>query len=76
MQHVIYLAKSTPKCVAATHPCDVKAHCALYLVSADGRFLADYSLPVGTCMKFLAASEHRAPPLVRPPVREHWSTTS
>ena len=58
-QQMIYLDKAESKCIARTYPCDRKDLCALHLVSADGRTIADYIKPDGTCGRFKPASAYR-----------------
>lgn len=61
-QQTIYLGPEHSKCIARTYACERKDFCALHLVSADGRHLADYIKPDGTCGMFQPASAHRSPP--------------
>ena len=71
MQDTIYLDKSVAKCIAASYPCALKVTCALHLVSADGRPLADNSNPQGVCQSYKPASSCRTPPVVQRPAHEY-----
>ncbi len=70
-QQTIYLDRAESKCIAMTYPCERKDLCALHLVSADGRNLADYIKPDGTCGMFKPASAHRSPTVADRPAHEY-----
>jgi hypothetical protein len=70
-QQTIYLGKEHSKCIARAQFCSRKNLCALYLVSADGRNIADYIQPDSTCGMFIPASQHRSPPVVDRPAHEY-----